>query len=177
MEQSKRNKYTPNKIIDNLDGTSFICLYNIRSEEVARAIIDTDDINLVINHKWCKDKNGYVKNSKQQYLHRILLNEYDQYIDHINGNKLDNRRVNLRACSNANNLKNRVNLPSNNTSGILGVRFRADRNKWYAELKADGVVHRLGSYVTKEEAVKARLDGELKYFGKYKSKILNNEID
>lgn len=57
------------------------------------------------------------------------------------------------------------------------MRFRVDRNKWYAELKADGVVHRLGSYVTKEEAVKARLDGELKYFGKYKSKILNNEID
>ena len=97
--------------------------------------------------------------------------------DHVDGNKLDNRRSNLRACSNANNLKNRVNLPSNNTSGIIGVRFRKDRNKWYAELQVDGVTHRLGSYVTREEAIKARLEGELKYFGKYKSKVLNNEIN
>lgn len=177
MEQKKRNKYTPNEIIDNLDGTSCICLYNIKNEEVAKAIIDTSDVELVKGHKWCRDKNGYVKDSKQQYLHRLILNEYDQYIDHVDGNKLDNRRSNLRACSNANNLKNRVNLPSNNTSGIIGVRFRKDRNKWYAELQADGVTHRLGSYVTKEEAIKARLEGELKYFGKYKSKVLNNEIN
>lgn len=175
--QKKRNKYTPNEIIDNLDGSSYICLYNIKNEEVARAIIDTSDVELVKGHKWCKDRNGYVKDSKQQYLHRLILSEYNQYIDHIDGNKLDNRRNNLRACSNANNLKNRVNLPSNNTSGILGVRFRKDRNKWYAELKADGVVYRLGSYVTKEEAIKARLDGELKCFGKYKSKVLNNETN
>lgn len=175
MEQKQRNKYTPNEIIDNIDGTSYICLYNSKNEEIARAIIDSSDIELINKYKWCKDKNGYVKNSKQQYLHRILLNETIQYIDHINGDKLDNRRSNLRACSNSDNLKNRVNLPSNNTSGILGVRFRKDRNKWYAELKADGVVHRLGSYETKEEAIRARLEGELKYFGKYKSKVLNNE--
>ena len=177
MEQKKRNKYTPNEIIDNLDGTSCICLYNIKNEEVSRAIVDTSDVELVKDYKWCRDKNGYVKNSKQQYLHRIILNKYNQYIDHIDGNKLDNRRSNLRACSNANNLKNRVNLPSNNTSGIIRVRFRKDRNKWYAELQADRITHRLGSYITKEEAIKARLEGELKYFGKYKSKVLNNEVN
>ena len=89
MEQKKRNKYTLNEIIDNLDGTSCICLYNIKNEEVAKAIIDTSDVELVKGHKWCRDKNGYVKDSKQQYLHRLILNEYDQYIDHVDGNKLD----------------------------------------------------------------------------------------
>ena len=99
------------------------------------------------------------------------------YIDHINGNKLDNRKSNLRVCSNADNLKNRVKLPSNNTSGILGVRYRADRSKWYAEIQVNNKRIRLGSYIDKESAVRARLEAEIKYFDEYKSKVLNNEID
>lgn len=105
------------------------------------------------------------------------MDESILFVDHINGDKLDNRKNNLRICSNADNLKNRVKLPSNNTSGILGVRYRADRNKWYAEIQCNRQRIRLGSYIDKEDAIKARLTAEYKYFGKYKSKILNNEID
>ena len=57
------------------------------------------------------------------------MNASSEYVDHINGNTLDNRKQNLRIISNANNLKNRIKLPSNNTSGIIGVRYRKDRNK------------------------------------------------
>lgn len=53
--------------------------------------------------------------------------------------------------------------------GILGVRYRADRNKWYAEIQFNN----LGSYTEKEDAIKARLEAEIKYFGKYKSQVLN----
>ena len=74
-------------------------------------------------------------------------------------------------------LKNRVKLPKNNTSGILGVRFREDRNKWYTEIQCNKEKIYLGSFSSLEEAIKARLNGELKFFGKYKSKILNNEIN
>lgn len=118
-----------------------------------------------------------MKNSKQKYLHRIITGETILYVDHINGNKLDNRKSNLRVCSNADNLKNRVKLPSSNTSGILGVRYRSDRSKWYAEIQVNNKKIRLGSYVDKEDAVRARLEAEIKYFDKYKSKVLNNEID
>ena len=172
----ERTKYDPNEI-KVLDEYAIIVLYDKDANPIAEALIDKTDIELVKNSKWCVDKNNYVKNSKQEYLHRVILNEQNLYVDHINGDTLDNRRDNLRICSNADNLKHRVNLPKNNTSGILGVRFREDRNKWYAELKANRVTHRLGSYVTKEEAIKARLEGELKYFGEYKSKVLNNEIN
>lgn len=171
-----RTKYDPNEIKEFSD-YAVIYLYDRDSEVIAEALIDKEDIPKVINSKWCKDKNGYVKNSKQEYLHRILFNKTDLFIDHINGNKLDNRKENLRVCNNADNLKNRVRLPKNNTSGILGVRFREDRNKWYAEIQCNKEKIYLGSFTSLEDAVKARLNGELEFFGKYKSKILNNEIN
>lgn len=171
-----RTKYDPNEIKEFSD-YAVIYLYDRDSEVIAEALIDKEDIPKVINSKWCKDKNGYVKNSKQEYLHRILFNKTDLFIDHINGNKLDNRKENLRICNNADNLKNRVKLPKNNTSGILGVRFREDRNKWYTEIQCNKEKIYLGSFSSLEEAIKARLNGELKFFGKYKSKILNNEIN
>nr|UVX41638.1 MAG: HNH endonuclease [Bacteriophage sp.]UWG92920.1 MAG: HNH endonuclease [Bacteriophage sp.] len=171
-----RTKYDPNEI-EEFSNHAIIYLYNKDGDIIAETLIDKEDIPKVINNKWCRDKNGYVKNSKQGYLHRILLGETNLFIDHINGNKLDNRKRNLRICNNADNLKNRVKLPKNNTSGILGVRFREDRNKWYTEIQCNKEKIYLGSFSSLEEAIKARLNGELKFFGKYKSKILNNEIN
>ena len=175
-EIQSRTKYDPNEFVIEADLVR-IFLYNKDGNKVAEALIDKDDYNLTKEYKWCLDKNGYVKNSKQEYLHRIITRETISYVDHINGNKLDNRKSNLRICSNADNLKNRVKLPSNNTSGILGVRYRADRSKWYAEIQVNNKRIRLGSYIDKEDAVRARLEAEIKYFEEYKSKVLNNEID
>lgn len=171
-----RTKYDPN-VIEEFSNHAIIYLYNKDGDIIAETLIDKEDIPKVINDKWCRDKNGYVKNSKQGYLHRILLDETNLFIDHINGDKLDNRKRNLRICNNADNLKNRVKLPKNNTSGILGVRFREDRNKWYAEIQCNKEKIYLGSFSSLEDAIKARLNGELEFFGKYKSKILNNEIN
>lgn len=171
-----RTKYDPN-VIEEFSNYAIIYLYNKDGDIIAETLIDKEDIPKVINDKWCRDKNGYVKNSKQGYLHRILLGETNLFIDHINGDKLDNRKRNLRICNNADNLKNRVKLPKNNTSGILGVRFREDRNKWYAEIQCNKEKIYLGSFSSLEDAIKARLNGELEFFGKYKSKILNNEIN
>lgn len=171
-----RTKYDPNEFVIEKDLIR-IFLYNKDGNKVAEAIVNKDDYNLIKEYKWCLDKNGYVKNSKQEYLHRIITRETILYVDHINGNKLDNRKSNLRVCSNADNLKNRVKLPSNNTSGILGVRYRSDRSKWYAEIQVNNKKMCLGSYIDKEDAIRARLEAEIKYFDEYKSKVLNNEID
>lgn len=172
----ERTRYDPNEIV--FDGNLIkLYLYNKDGNKIAEAVVDADKYEVVKDHKWCMDFNGYVKDSRGRYLHRVIVNKDNLYVDHINGNKLDNRLANLRLCSNADNLKNRVKLPSNNTSGILGVRFRSDRNKWYAEIQCDNTKINLGSYLSKEEAIKARREAEEIYFGKYKSKILNNEID
>lgn len=170
-------KLTKSNEIKIYNDFAIIVLYDKKSNPIAETIIDIEDIDRIKNFRWCKDYNGYAKNSNQKYLHRIIMNESILFIDHINGNKLDNRKSNLRICSNTDNLKNRVKLPSNNTSGIIGVRYRADRGKWYAEIQCNKQKIGLGSYIDKNDAIKARLSAEYKYFGKYKSKILNNEIN
>ena len=171
-----RTKYDRNEIKEHVD-YAVMTLYNNHSEPIAETIIDFDDVERIKSIKWCLDKNGYVKNSKGTYLHRFLFEETNLYVDHINGNTLDNRKENLRLCTNTDNLKNRVNIPSNNRSGILGVRYRADRHKWYAEIQANNVSHYLGCYIKLEDAINARKNAEIKYFGEYKSKILNYEVN
>ena len=175
---STRTKYDSNEIVD-LNEICEIYLYDKSGNIINKTIIDSEDKLKVQNKKWCLNKDNYVISGSIkpfQYLHRLIMNTTSLTVDHINGDTLDNRKSNLRLCTNADNLKNRVKLPKNNTSGILGVRFRKDRNKWYSELQADGKTIRLGSYLTKEEAIKARKDGEEKYFKEYKS-IINNEIN
>ena len=170
----ERTKYDLNDIILEKDYAK-ILLYNNKSELVDYTIVDLDDVNKIKNSKWSKDSNGYVRNSKQEYLHRFILEEFELHVDHINGNTLDNRKSNLRKCTNADNLKNRVRLPKNNTSGILGVRYRKDRNKWHTEIQYNNQKINLGSYQNKEDAIQARLAAEIKYFGEYKSNIIQNE--
>lgn len=72
-------------------------------------------------------------------------------IDHINRDKLDNRAVNLRACTRSTNTLN-VGLRSDNTSGVKGVSFKKESGKWLVHYKGKHV----GYYTTFEEAVEAR---------------------
>jgi hypothetical protein len=71
---------------------------------------------------------------------------------------------NLRLCTNAENLQNRVNIPTNNSSGIIGVHFDRSRNKWKVEIGVNGKNKYIGRYNTLEEATKARRDAELLYY-------------
>ena len=115
------------------------------------------------------DRTGYRRLSlsgKKYLAHRIAwaihygswpINE----IDHINGNKLDNRIVNLRNVSRADNNRNLPRRKSN-TSGVTGVR-RVKLGKWRAMIKIDGKHHLLGSFVNFEDAVAARKAAEVEY--------------
>lgn len=172
-----RTKFDPNEIILELDMAKIV-LYNKNGDKIAETLIDTEDIEKISSDKWCIDKNNYVKNSKQEYLHRIILGApKDMCVDHINGNTLDNRKSNLRICTNRENTSNRTKLGTNNTSGILGVRFDDRRNKWYADIQYKGKYIFLGYFNIKEDAIKARIDAEKLYFKEFKSKILNNEVN
>lgn len=66
--------------------------------------------------------------------------------DHINGDRLDNRRANLRVVTNAQNSQNKTRLNSNNTSGHKGVYWNKARGKWQAYGKIDGRARYLGLY-------------------------------
>ena len=172
-----RTKFDPNEIILESDMAKIV-LYNKNGDKIAEALIDTEDIEKISSDKWCIDKNNYVKNSKQEYLHRVILGApKDMCVDYINGNTLDNRKSNLRICTNRENTSNRTKLGTNNTSGILGVRFDNRRNKWYADIQYKGKYIFLGYFNIKEDAIKARIDAEKLYFKEFKSKILNNEVN
>ena len=81
-------------------------------------------------------------------------------IDHINGDRYDNRIINLKEATTSENNRNR-RITDRNTSGYVGVVKQGD--KWYAYIKVDGKKIHLGTYNTKDEAIQARKQAEKKY--------------
>ena len=127
------------------------------------------NISLFIGKPVSKIAVGYAasrdNNGKPCLVHRLLLGASEGgVVDHINRNKKDNRLENLRLTDKSVNAFN-TGVRKNNKSGTTGVWFRRDTKKWSAEIKKDGVKHCLGSFLTKEEAMKARAKAEAVYFG------------
>ena len=103
-------------------------------------IVDDEDYNYINLHKWCvsKDKNTYYarrtnKLGKTIPMHRIIMNppgdKQIDHINHINHNGLDNRKENLRICTNAQNIMN-SKARFDNTSGVKGVYWYKIHRKW-----------------------------------------------
>lgn len=88
------------------------------------------------------------------------------YIDHVNGLRDDNRIDNLRPATNSQNQANR-GKPVNNTSGIKGVQFDADRQKWRASITVNGKAKNLGRYDTSQEAQNAYEKAALQAWGDF----------
>lgn len=87
-------------------------------------------------------------------------------VDHINGNVLDNRRVNLRICNNSNNSKNKK-MFSTNKSGFKGVHFHAASKLWASQIQVNTRKIWLGSFETPELAYKAYCEAAVKYHGEF----------
>ena len=86
----------------------------------------------------------------------------DGDIDHINGDRGDNRIANLRVVARAENNKNRA-LHSNNKSGVHGVSWHRKSNSWQTQIKVNGERHYLGQFPTLEAAAAARKAAEEKF--------------
>jgi len=86
------------------------------------------------------------------------------YVDHRNGDGLDNRRQNLRPADNSENSMNR-GLAANNTSGFKGVS-RHER-RWQSRIRLDGLLIHLGTFGTPEDAARAYDEAALALFGQF----------
>lgn len=128
--------------------------------------ISEEDLELYNSYSWYIKNNGsnnlYLvrqdKNKKEYSFHRTVLNVLDNkvHVDHINGNSLDNRRENLRICSNAQNRRN-SKLNKRNTTGFKGVRKskRLLDKPYQALIGFEDRQYILGYYKTAIEAAKA----------------------
>lgn len=128
-----------------------------------------DDYDIIKKYTW-HNKDGYIESvsfGEKIKMHNLIGKPNNGYVvDHINRNKNDNRRENLRIVLQSDNVKNK-SLQKNNRSGVTGVCFRDDINKWSAYIRCDGIIHRLGHFNDKNDAIKARLEAEKIYFGEF----------
>ena len=130
-------------------------------------LIDSADVGLAKSYCWHVDSKGYAhggNNEKRFRLHNLLMSApKGMVIDHINRNKLDNRRCNLRIVTNQENQFNR-GLGRNNKSGYLGVYFKKECKKWCCQLMLNGKHVFSGLFDNKEEAIAKRKSLEKEYF-------------
>jgi hypothetical protein len=125
---------------------------------------DDEDYELVSKHTWYLNTNGYAVTEirhKQQKMHRMIMGVTDPkvFVDHINGNPVDNRKSNLRLCTNAENCRNQK-VHKNSQSGVKGLYYCKRRNQWKAEIMLQGKLHRKsfackkhGEKLAKEKAI------------------------
>jgi hypothetical protein len=92
----------------------------------------------------------------------ISHGEWPDQIDHVNGQRTDNRLANLRNVSAAENNKNIACRP-NSQSGVTGVRWHKAAGKWVARIHVDGKEEHLGLFVDFSAAVKARFDAQRRH--------------
>jgi len=141
------------------------------------ALVDDEDYDrLVAMGKWhvCA---GYAskagkKSQGQQgmciYMHRFIMSaQKGVEIDHINGDRLDNRKCNLRLCSHLENLKNQPTARKNNTSGFKGVCWNKVLNKWQSNIMLNGKSTHLGVFMCKIEAAKAYNAAAVQFHGEF----------
>jgi hypothetical protein len=110
---------------------------------------------------------GTRKGRQSIFLHRYILMAPDEYhVDHINQDKLDNRRENLRLVTPEKNYINRRML-SNNKTGYKGVAFDKTRGKYIVSISLNKKQHNLGRFDTAFEAAKAYNEAAKKLHGEY----------
>jgi|GEM_PF-1927513 len=118
---------------------------------------------------WCIDSLGYA-NSKKGRAHTLIMGKQPKgfVIDHINGNKLDNRRSNLRICTHRQNMQNQQ-VQSRSSTGYKGVWLdkRARTKPYQAMIKHIGERFYLGTYKTPEDAAKAYDKAAKELWGEY----------
>ena len=139
-------------------------------------LIDAADLPAVSRYTWCSGKRGYPiahtsrrnnEGHKTIALHRYLLKPGPGYdIDHISGDKLDNRRANLRICTHQQNMFNQK-MRRTNTSGFYGVSQVKNTGRYEAYIHYDGEKKHLGTYKTAEEAASVRDKAAVRFFGAF----------
>lgn len=152
----------PHRVLVRVNGQTMLQLANNKGY----ALID-DDYKHLNAYKWCLAGDGYAVSwvdGKLQKLHHLIIGKPTKgnVADHINRNKLDNRKSNLRLTTQKVNMRN-TGMFSTNTSGYRGVTYDKQNKKWIAQAFFDGRLRFGGRYNNIKDAVNARKKLETQY--------------
>lgn len=146
--------------------------YNPDNGELRRKIGPRKDcvVGWIEPHGYLRVKIG----GKKVYCHRIAFLHYhgrihDGRIDHVNGDRSDNRIANLREVDDFQNAAN-CGLKRNNTSGASGVAWSKRENKWKASIRSGGKMFNLGTFSDFDAACAARAHAERRLNGEFARK-------
>lgn len=133
-----------------------------------------EDYELLSQYDWAVNNKGYAvcyTCNMTILSHRLITNcPKGLQVDHINGNRLDNRRENLRIVTSQQNNMNR-SVGRSNTSGYKGVSYKTRNKKFAAQIKFNGKLMSLGYYHTAEEAHQVYQAKALELFGEYHKSV------
>jgi hypothetical protein len=147
-----------------------IALYDKFGNKITYAIVDRDDYDKVSPYKFDYQGRRYVRISGKSnegfiFLHQLILG--GKWVDHKDGDTLNNRKSNLRFCDNQQNQfnsKNQIGVASK----YKGVRVCKNRpNSYYGRIHFNGNEIHLGTFYNEEEAALAYNEAAKKYFGEF----------
>lgn len=120
------------------------------------AFVDPEDVEQVISYRWSYS-GGYAVSHRVGSMHRFLVNPpHDMQVDHVNGDRLDNRRSNLRIATCTQNQWNRgKTCLAKARSRFKGVQYHNFSGLWRARIRVNGRRLSLGYYRTEEAAAHA----------------------
>jgi len=165
IARANKTKFTPNPHRTRGDVT-----YIYFANDKGFTKVDTADYEDLARYRWVYMTRGYAEatiNGKRTLLHRYLMKpEGRKEVDHINNDRLDNRRINLRIATRAENARN-VSRGKSNTSGYKGVHHIKGLNSYRAVIWVDNKRVHLGYFKSIEDAAKAYNEAAEKYHGDY----------
>jgi len=169
--ETSRTIYDDNEFILHDDYAEIIC-FDINGNERGRGLVDIEDIDKIKKHKWQMNNNGYITtqvDGKILGLHRYVMDcPEDMETDHKFHDTADNRKEFLRICTRQENVRNRRSIKRKSNTGYQGVYFNPITGNFYAKVFVDSKAVSLGTFPTIDEALKARHDGEVKYYGEFR---------
>lgn len=141
---------------------------NLKDSELY-CLVDESDFKFVSKYIWRLSHNGYARNSSGVRMHRLLLNApRSMEVDHINGNRLDNRRSNLRLATRQENNRNRSkNRSRKHDIKFKGVYRQTKSATYSAVIRLNGLNKYLGSFDCAISAAKAYDKAAIELFGEF----------